>query len=221
MPRLRQIPRSEAAPSVLKHYDRLFGERDPVKNPGTATGTPGNWWTTFALVPPIFEHATAQFGMFGMFSDKTVSKLDPKLREIAILRTGYVVGSRFVYSQHCKAGRRVGLTEEQIASIAQWSLAEAYSPVQRAALAYTDCLILERGRVPDALFETLRTQLSDEDILELTYHVLSYNLHATCCKALRLEYDDVPERISEVPVPKDGQLASDWAGQAWDTQRPR
>ena len=35
------------------------------------------------------------------------------------------------------------------------------------------------------------------------------------CKALRLEFDDVPERIQEVPVPKDGKLAADWAGSAW------
>jgi len=43
MPRLRQVPRAEAAPSVLRIYDLLFGTRDPVAEPGTATGTPGNW----------------------------------------------------------------------------------------------------------------------------------------------------------------------------------
>lgn len=202
MPRLRQVPRSQAAPSVLKYYERLFGDRDPVTSPGTATGTPGNWWTVFGLVPYIFEHATAQFGMFGMFSDKSISKLDPKIRELAILRTGYVAESRFVFSQHCKAGRRVGLTEEQLAGIPQWSVSGAYGPLERAVLAYTDCLVLEGGRVPDGLFDVVHAMMSDEDILELTYHVMSYNLHAACCRALRLEYDDVPERVTEVPVPK-------------------
>jgi hypothetical protein len=43
---------------------------------------------------------------------------------------------------------------------------------------------------------------------------MGYNLHAVCCKALRLEYDDVPERIREVPVPAEGETA-DWAGGAW------
>ncbi len=28
-----------------------FGDRDPVAEPGTATGTPGDWWPVFALVP--------------------------------------------------------------------------------------------------------------------------------------------------------------------------
>lgn len=216
MPRLKQVPLADAVPSVKAYYQKLFGERDPVKEPGTATGTPGNWWTVFALVPTIFEHATAQFGMFGMFTDKSVSKLDAKLREIALIRTGYIAASQFVFSQHCKAGRRNGLSEEQISAIPNWSVAAIYSPLERTVLAYVDCLILERGRVPDGLFDEVKKHLSDQDILELTYHVMGYNSHATICKALRLEYDDVPERIVEVPVPKGGKLTADWAGSAWN-----
>ncbi|HEY4123207.1 MAG TPA: carboxymuconolactone decarboxylase family protein [Rhizomicrobium sp.] len=216
MPRLKQVPLAEATPNVKAYYERLFSGRDPVKEPGTATGTPGNWWTVYALVPPIFDHATSQFGMFGMFADKSVSQLDPKIREIALLRTGFTVGSQFVFSQHCKAARRHGLTEEKIAAIPSWSVSDAYSPLERAVLAYVDCLILERGRVSDGVFDTLHKQMSDEHILELTYHTMCYNLHAVTCKALRLEFDDVPERIVEVPVPADGKLAADWAGSAWN-----
>ncbi len=85
MPRLRQVPRSAAPPEVLAFYNRLFGDRDPVSEPGTATGTPGNWWSVFALVPYIFEHATNHFGMFGMFAQESISKIDGKVRELAIL----------------------------------------------------------------------------------------------------------------------------------------
>jgi len=50
MPRLRQVSRADAPPAVVETYQRLFGDRDPVAQPGTATGTPGNWWTVFASV---------------------------------------------------------------------------------------------------------------------------------------------------------------------------
>ena len=218
MPRLRQVPLSEATENVRKFYKQLFGDRDPVAEPGTATGTPGNWWTVFALVPAIFDHATAQFGMFGMFSDRSVSKLDPKVREIALLRTGFAVGSQFVFSQHCKAGRRNGLSEEKIAAIPDLGVSDVFSPLERAVLAYTDCLVLQHGRVPDGTFNALHSLISEEDILELSYHVMAYNLHAVMCKALKLEFDDVPERIRELPVPKDGKLTADWAGAAWAKQ---
>ena len=214
MPRLRQVPRSEAGPEALKFYDALFGARDPVEEPGTATGTPGNWWTVFALRPYIFKHATDHFGMFGMFADKSVSELDGEIREIAIMRAGFATGSQFVFSQHCKAARRHGVAEEKIAAIPHWATADVWSPLERAVLAYTDCLILDRGRVPDGTFDALHEQMSDGDILELTYHVCGYNLHAVMCRALRLEYDDVPERIEEIPMP-DGPGVQDWAGRAW------
>lgn len=68
-------------------------------------------------------------------------------------------------------------------------------------LAYTDCLVLEGGRVPEALFAALHHELSDVEILELTYVTCMYEMHATICRALRLEFDDVDEPITEVPAP--------------------
>ncbi|MCS5580312.1 MAG: carboxymuconolactone decarboxylase family protein [Gammaproteobacteria bacterium] len=214
MPRLKEVPKNKANAYINKYYDALFGDRDPAQEPGTATGTPGNWWTVFALVPYIFEHATKHFGMFGMFADKSVSQLDGVTRELGIMRAGYTQGSQFVFSQHCKAARRFGISDEKIAAIPYWEVSPIFDEKERAVLAWTDALILQGGRAPDELFEALHSHLSDEDILELTYHVMGYNLHAVCCKALRLEYDDVPERICEVPVPAAGEVA-DWAGKAW------
>jgi|TARA_B110000438_G_scaffold138862_1_gene134182 alkylhydroperoxidase family enzyme len=215
MPRLRGVPKKDANEVIGKFYQALFGDRDPVTEPGTATGTPGNWWTVFALVPYIFEHATNHFGMFGMFAEKSVSQLDPITRELGILRAGYTQGSQFVFSQHCKAARRFGLSDKKIAAIPHWQVSSLFDEKERAILAWADALILQGGRASDELFEALHSHLCDEDILELTYHVMGYNLHAVCCKALRLEYDDVPERIRELPTPeKDGEVA-DWAGTAW------
>ena len=57
MPRLRQVGKDAAHPAGQAMYKALFGDRDPVKEPGTATGTPGNWWTVWALVPDAFDHA--------------------------------------------------------------------------------------------------------------------------------------------------------------------
>jgi alkylhydroperoxidase family enzyme len=197
MPRLREVPRAEAHENARTVYEMLFGDRDPVASPGTATGTPGNWWTVFAGVPDCFDHAVAGFAFYR--SPKRA--LSPKLRELGQLRAGYACGSRFVFSQHCKAARDVGLSEEQIAAIRAWSVADCYAPIERAVLAYADCLVLEGGRVPDAVFDALRAELDDTEILELTYVTCTYDMHAKICRALRLEYDDVDDPITEVPAP--------------------
>jgi alkylhydroperoxidase family enzyme len=198
MPRLRQVPRSDATPEVAQMYDLLFGKgRDPVADPGTATGTPGNWWTVFALVPDVFRHAVAGFGVYRSKN----RRLDARLRELGQARAGFARGSQFVFSQHCKACRAAGIDEERIRAIPAWPASQVFDPIERAVLAYTDELVLQGGRVQDATFEALRRALSDEEILELTYIVCTYEMHATICRALRLEYDDVAERVSEIPGP--------------------
>jgi alkylhydroperoxidase family enzyme len=199
MPRLHQVGRAESdAPIVTAMYDLLFGDRDPVAEPGTATGTSGDWWPTFANVPDILEHAVQGFGVYQ--SRRRV--LDPVLRELGQARAGWAAGSQFVFSQHCKSLRALGVPEEKIEGVAAWAAAACFSDLERLVLAYTDCLVLDRGRVPDALFAAIYEQLGDIAMLELTYITALYLQHAVMSRALRTEWDDVDERVVEVAGPE-------------------
>lgn len=180
----------------------LFGpDCDPVAEPGTATGTPGDWWTVFAAVPDVFNHSVMGFALYR--SDQR--KLDPQLRELGQTRAGWARGSQFVFSQHCKSCRTVGLSEQKISAIPAWAAADCWSAVERAVLAYTDCLVYDGGRVPDGVFEALRQHLSDEEILEFTYITAMYDMHAVMSRALRTEFDDKPEPCIEIASPGENQ----------------
>jgi alkylhydroperoxidase family enzyme len=216
MPRLQQVSRAEADPGIVTTmYDLLFGDRDPVAEPGTETGTPGDWWTVFANVPDVFEHAVKGFGLYR----SPQRRLDPVLRELGQTRVGWAAQSQFVFSQHCKSLRGLGVDEDRIAAVAHWAAASCFTEVERLVLAYTDCLVYDHGRVPDGLFDALRTHLSDEAILELTYITTLYLHHAVMSRALRTEWDDVDERIVEVAAPAGGadaglRISLDDAGSA-------
>jgi alkylhydroperoxidase family enzyme len=200
MPRIREVPKADAHDQAARYYELLFGDRDPVAEPGTATGTPGNWWTTTAVVPDMFDHIVDGFA----FYRNPDRALDPQLRELAQTRTGWARESQFVYSQHVKACRSVGLPDEKIEAVRAWGVAECFSPLERAVLAFTDGIVLQGGRIPDEVIDALRSGgLGDEELLELTYVVCTYNMHAVICRTLRLEYDDVDDRIVEVPAPED------------------
>ena len=206
MPRLRQVPRAEVTDQLtLQMYDQLFGpDRDPVADPGTATGTPGNWWTVFALSPDVLRHAVRGFGLY-----RSPQRLvEPALRELGQTRAGWLRGSQFVFSQHCKSCRTVGVSEEKIAAIPSWSASDVFDERERVVLAYTDALVAGDGRVPYALFEQLRTHFSDEAILELTYITCMYEMHAIISRALRLEFDDRDDPVVEV-VGDPSSLAAD------------
>src|SRR5215471_4187253 len=200
MPRLREIPKAEATEEiVLSMYHRMFGDRDPVAEPGTATGTPGDWWTVFANSPDVMEHACRGFSLYAS-PDR---KIAPALRELGQTRAGWLVGSQFVFSQHCKSCRALGFPEEKIEALKAWQVSDLFSPLERALLAYTDGLVLGFGRIDDAVFDALQEHLSDEAILEFTYITMMYTMHAVISRALRLEYDERDDPIIEIAAPSD------------------
>jgi alkylhydroperoxidase family enzyme len=184
--------------TVLAYYDHLFGARDPVAQPGTATGTRGDWWTVFALVGDIFEHAVSGFALYR----SPQRTLDPVLRELGQTRAGWARGCQFVFSQHCKSLRGLKVSEERIAAIPYWAVSNLFNEQERAVLAYTDCLVLAGGRVPEEVMIALKSFLTDEQILEFTYITCLYDMHAVMTKALRLEFDDRDDPIVEVAAPE-------------------
>jgi alkylhydroperoxidase family enzyme len=199
MSRLRQVGRSETNdPIVTGMYDIVFGKGvDPTE--GTSTGSQGDWWTTFALVPDVLEHAVAGFVLYRS-PDRT---LDGVLRELAQARVGWAVGSTFVFSQHVQSLRGLHADPAKIADIASWPVSDAYTRTERAVLGYADAIAFDGGRVSDELFAVLKEELSDEALLELTYVAAMYVQHAVVSRALRLEWDDRPEAVVEIDPPED------------------
>lgn len=200
MPRLKPVPRDEADPRVIPIYDLVFGpDRDPVESPGTSTGTPGNFFTTWAKAPAVLAH----FQTLMPKADTTpqASQVDPVFRALAACRVGYVLQSKFVFSQNCKSCRIAGVPEEKIQAVPTWTLSKLFTDAERAVLAYVDANILERGRVHDLVIAELRKVLTEEQLIGLSFTINFYAMHARSCKALRLEYDDVPERLTEIPAP--------------------
>ena len=95
------------------------------------------------------------------------------------MRAGWTCSSLFVSSQRLKAARDQGVPEEQIEAIGAWQVADCFSPVERAVLAFTDALTLGQGRVADDIFAVQHEHLSEVVILEFSYMIGSYIMHAT------------------------------------------
>ena len=195
MPRLSQVSRADAPEGIVTTmYDFIFGDRDPVAEPGLHNGTTGDWWTVVAQSPELLAHCVSGF----QFYRSPDRELPVDLRELAQLRVGWARGSRFVFSQHCKACRDNGVPEEKIRAIDAWQSSDAYTAADRAVLAWTDALVLQGGRASDATFAALREHLSELAVLELTYIACWYDLHAVMAKALKLELDTADDPITEL-----------------------
>ena len=195
--RLRQVSLKEASPEIREIYKQFFGDRDPVAEPGTATGTPGDYWTTFALVPDILK--MSRDSLFALLQPGRA--LAPRMRELAILRTGLVGDSKFEYSQHLKVARMVGIPEEKLQAIKGWTTSDQFDADERAVMAAADEMV-GRNLIEDQTFAELKKHFSDEQIMELVFVIATWRMHGMVVRALHLEYDnDTTVRMQEVPAP--------------------
>ena len=200
MPRLRPGParRGHRRARHCSIYDLLFGDRDPVAEPGTATGTPGDWWTVFALVPDIFEHAVHGFAALPQPDAQArpgAARARPDPRRLGARQPVRVLPALQV------AARRWA-SEEKIAAVAALAGRRLLRRA-RAGRARLHRLPRPRRRPrADELFDALQAHLADEEILELTYITCLYDMHAVMSRALRIEFDDRDEPIVEVAAPE-------------------
>ncbi|HZP44071.1 MAG TPA: carboxymuconolactone decarboxylase family protein [Candidatus Binataceae bacterium] len=195
--RVRQVSLGEAPPEVRALYKQIFGDRDPVAHPGTATGTPGDYWTSLALAPDLLKLGADM--LFALL--KPGRKLEPRFRELAILRTAIVGDCRFELSQHMKVARAVGIAPAKLEAIKGWTTSDLFDPAERAVMAAADELV-GRNLVEDATFAALKKAFTDEQIVEIFYVISTYRMHGMLVRALHLEYDaDTTARMEEVPGP--------------------
>jgi alkylhydroperoxidase family enzyme len=194
--RLKPVARADASPEVQRVYDEMFSPgRDPVAEPGTATGSPGDFWTVLAHVPQVLLQTRAFADEFVRSPDR---ELPRDLREVVIVRAAFNVQSKFEYSQHRKFLRAQGYPEWKADEITNWMTSPVFSPQERALLTLADELSLAGGRSQDRTYQQLQRYFSDAAIVEAAYIAAQYVMYGLLCRSLRLEYDDIPERCAEV-----------------------
>ncbi len=92
--------------------------------------------------------------------------IDPKLREIAILRTAKDCHSVYERTQHVPAAKHVSVKEEQIVAIDNWQSAKCFSELERLVLQFTD-EVNANVKASRATLEALKQHLSPGEIIEL------------------------------------------------------
>lgn len=148
-------------------------------------------------------HAARAFQELGLFI-RHKSRLDPRLRELAILQVGYLARSAYEYSHHIAIGRSFGVTDDDIrAMIAETegrptTLAPLAKAVLRAAREMTQQLA-----VSEATFAELRASLDEERLLDLIMTISFYNGVVRVLASLAIDVEpDYQRYLEEFPLPK-------------------
>ena len=105
------------------------------------------------------------------------SGLEPALLELVKLRASQVNGCGFCIDMHTKDARAAGETEQRLYLLDAWrEAAHLYSERERAALAWTEAVTnIAVGHAPDEVYEDVRAQFADAELVKLTLAIVSIN----------------------------------------------
>lgn len=108
---------------------------------------------------------------------RTQLTLEPRLRELAIIRVGVLTQAEYEIRHHKRIGASVGIPELQLAHVDDWRAApaDAFDALERRVLEYTDALTLH-VKAPESLFDALARELGPERLAELTLTIGFYLL---------------------------------------------
>jgi 4-carboxymuconolactone decarboxylase len=116
--------------------------------------------------------------------------LDPRRRELAILRTAAVTGAEYEWIQHEAIARGVGAGDEQIAAVKKGDLeADDFDADDRLVLRCAEEL-LRNDTIGEATFSSARERLSDREILELMLAVGYYRMLAGVMNSVAIDLDE-------------------------------
>jgi alkylhydroperoxidase family enzyme len=124
----------------------------------------------------------------------TQTTIDPKLREISILRTAKDCHSVYEWTQHVPAARHVGVSEEQINEIENWESASCFSELERLVLKFTDEVNFNVKARRETL-EALKRHLSPGEIIELLMIIGHWRQTASILETTEVDLEDFAGKI--------------------------
>ncbi|MFV2175248.1 carboxymuconolactone decarboxylase family protein [Actinomadura sp. LOL_016] len=112
--------------------------------------------------------------------------LDPRDRELLILRVGLRTGCRYQWAQHVGMARTAGLTPEQLAAVAEGAEGGIWTDRDRDILRATDQLV-DGHAIDDATWTRLAARFDDRQLIELLFVVGGYVCLAMVLNGVGLE----------------------------------
>lgn len=117
-------------------------------------------------------------------------KLDDRLRELLIMRIGWVTGSEYEWTQHWRiALEQFGCSEEDLLGVRAWQSSAHFGDEERLLLGAVDQL-LEAGDLDPAQRDQCLARLGQDATIELVAAVGTWRLVSKFTKALDIPLEE-------------------------------
>ncbi len=128
------------------------------------------------------------------------SKLDRRLRELVIMRIGWVTGSVYEWTQHWRVAKTLGVDEGDLLAVREWRSTDRFGDAERAVLAATD-ESMATGTISPETWAACEAHVgARENLLELVAAIGTWRMISSLLRSLEIPLEEGVE-----PWPPDGR----------------
>jgi len=131
------------------------------------------------------------------------SKLDPRLRELAILQVGWMEKSEYEFTHHVKIGKEFGVTDEDIRNMMAETEGKpsALEPLASAILKGAREMVRELA-MSEATFAEIKKVLSNEHMTDLVLTIAFYCAVVRVLATMKIDNEPTyKEVLMQYPIP--------------------
>jgi len=131
------------------------------------------------------------------------SKLDPRLREMAILQVGWLEKSEYEFTHHVKIGKEFGVTDDDIKALIDETAGKPSNlePLAKAILRGAREMTRDIG-MSEATFAEIRQHLSDEHMTDLVLTIAFYCAVVRVLATMKIDNEpSYKEVLKQYPIP--------------------
>lgn len=117
------------------------------------------------------------------------STLEPRTRELLILRVAVLRDAEYEWVQHKVIGADAGLSIAEISRVGEGPDAAGWSEIEAALLRAVDELVAD-AEISEPTWELLTTEFGEKELMDLVFTVGAYDLLAMAMRTFGVELDE-------------------------------
>ncbi|WP_375486157.1 carboxymuconolactone decarboxylase family protein [uncultured Mycobacterium sp.] len=174
---------------------------DEAKAAADEAGVP-NYMAELAIFQVLLNHPLLARAINDLLASMLWhGALDSRLRELVIMRIGWLTGSDYEWTQHWRVAQGLGVCADDLLAVRDWHDYDGFGPTEQAVLAATDDVVRDGAVSAETWTACERALDADPAVLvELVTAIAAWRMIATVVQSL-----DVPLEEGVASWPPDGQ----------------
>jgi alkylhydroperoxidase family enzyme len=164
---------------------------DEAKAAADEAGVP-NYMAELAIFQVLLNHP----GLARALNDLLATmlwhgKLDARLRELVIMRIGWLTASDYEWTQHWRVAQGLGVSTADLLGVREWQRHSGFGPAERAVLAATDDVV-RNGAISAESWAACEQAFGSERavLIELATAIAAWRMIASILHSLQVPLED-------------------------------